>query len=276
MSTYRELLGQAQALLRQSGINDADIDAWYLLEYIFGIKRAQYYLLLNEQAPEENAREFLKLAKKRAMHIPLQYITGTQEFMGLVFEVNEDVLIPRQDTELLVEEVLKVSDGKEVLDMCCGSGCIIISLAKLGRLKKAAAADISEKALAVAKKNAARHQVDVEFINSDLFGSVKGSYDIIVSNPPYIPTSDIEKLMPEVKEYEPRLALDGMVDGLEFYRRIVDDSRKHLNRDGYIFFEIGYNQAEAVSQILSDAGFCDITVRKDLSGHDRIVSARRL
>lgn len=276
MSTYRELLGQAQALLRQSGINDADIDAWYLLEYVFGIKRAQYYLLSNEQAPEEAAREYLKLAKKRAMHIPLQYITGTQEFMGLVFEVNEDVLIPRQDTELLVEEVLKVSDGKEVLDMCCGSGCIIISLAKLGRLKKAAAADISEKALAVAKKNAARHQVNVEFINSDLFGSVKGSYDIIVSNPPYIPTSDIEKLMPEVKEYEPRLALDGMVDGLEFYRRIVDDSRKHLNRDGYIFFEIGYNQAEAVSQILSDAGFCDITVRKDLSRHDRIVSARRL
>jgi release factor glutamine methyltransferase len=276
MSTYRELLGAARSLLRQNGIIDADIDSWYLLEYVFGFKRSDYYLHGDELAPEAGNIKYMELVQKRAMHIPLQHITGTQEFMGLEFEVNEDVLIPRQDTELLVEEVLKVSDGKNVLDMCCGSGCIIISLAKLGKPKKATGADISEKALAVAKKNAVKNETDIDFIKSDLFNGVEESYDIIVSNPPYIPTSDIEMLMPEVKDHEPRLALDGMKDGLEFYRKIAAASGRHLAIPGYIFMEIGYNQGEAVKHILSGEGFCDVVVKKDLSGHDRVVSARWL
>lgn len=276
MSTYRELLKNAQGLLRQNGIIDADIDAWYLLEYVFDIKRAQYFLHADEQAPEADGIKFLELAKKRAMHIPLQHITGKQEFMGLEFEVNENVLIPRQDTELLVEEALKVCSGKDVLDMCCGSGCIIISLAVLAKLKKAVGADISREALLIAKKNAVKHKAEVEFIKSDLFDGIEGSFDIIVSNPPYIPTADIDMLMPEVRKFEPRLALDGMKDGLEFYRRITAALPGHLAKPGLIFFEIGYNQAEAVGQILSDAGFCDIIVKKDLSGYDRVISARWL
>lgn len=276
MSTYRELLRTARDLLQQNGINDADIDAWYLLEYVFGIKRTDYYLHGDEQTPEDDNIQYMRLVHKRAAHIPLQHITGTQEFMGLEFEVNRDVLIPRQDTELLVEEVLKVSDGKDVLDMCCGSGCIIISLAKHGRPKKAAGADISDNALSVAKKNSDKHDTDIEFIKSDLFGGIDEYYDIIVSNPPYIPTGDIEMLMPEVKDHEPRLALDGMKDGLEFYRRIAAASGRYLKKPGYIFLEIGYNQGEAVKNILSGEGFCDVIVKKDLSGHDRVVSARWL
>lgn len=276
MSTLRELLTDAQGLLRQKGISDADIDARYLLEYVFGISRASYFMQADCQADKEAVTEYKRLIAKRAMHIPLQHITGIQEFMGLKFEVSEDVLIPRQDTELLVEEVLKVCDQKSVLDMCSGSGCIIISLAKLCEVKKAVAVDISDKALTVAKRNAERHGVNVEFINSDLFNNINESFDIIVSNPPYIPTSDIELLMPEVKGHEPRLALDGMEDGLEFYRRLAAASGKYLNKPGSIYLEIGYDQAEAVKQLLATAGFCDLVVIKDLSGHDRVVSARWL
>jgi release factor glutamine methyltransferase len=276
MSTFRELLSNAQKLLRQKGICDADIDAWYLLEYVFGINRARYFIQADWQAPDEAAVEYMRLIEKRAMHVPLQHITGIQEFMGLEFEVNEDVLIPRQDTELLVEEVLKVCTQKSVLDMCSGSGCIIISLAKLGGLKKAVGADISDKALRIAKRNADKHGVNVEFLYSNLFDNINESFDIIVSNPPYIPTADIELLMPEVKTHEPMLALDGMEDGLEFYRRLAAVSGRYLNKPGSIYVEIGYDQAEAVKQLFAAAGFCDLVVIKDLSGHDRVVSANWL
>jgi len=276
MSTYKKLLEFARDQLKESGISDADIDAWLLLAHAFGISRAWYYLHSDDEVSEADALRLLKLVKKRAMRIPLQHITGIQEFAGLEFEVNGDVLIPRQETELLVEEVLGVCDGKDVLDMCCGSGCIIISIARLGRPGRTVAADISEKALALAKKNAAKHQVNVEFVQSDLFAAIDGSFDIIVSNPPYIPSSEIESLMPEVRDHEPRLALDGTKDGLEFYRRIAAASGQHLKKGGRIYLEIGYNQAEAVTKLLSGAGFCDLNVKKDLSGHDRIVSARWL
>jgi len=276
MSSYRQLLDEAKKLLEDNGVPDAAIDAWYLLEYVFGIRREQYFLHPDEEAPEADVARFMELINKRAMRIPLQHLTGEQEFAGLSFEVNGDVLIPRQDTELLLEEVLKICDGKDILDMCCGSGCIIISLARLGKPRRAVGADISDKALAIAKKNAARHQVAVEFIKSDLFAAVDGSFDIIVSNPPYIPSAEIETLMPEVREHEPRLALDGMEDGLEFYRRIAKDSGKYLKKGGQLFLETGHNQAEAVSRILSDAGFSDLHVKKDLAGHDRLVFARWL
>lgn len=275
MSTYKDLLQSARKVLKDNRIADADTDAWYLLSYVFGIDRTGYLLSENKTAAEEDGLRYLQLVEKRAEHIPLQYITGSQEFMGLEFEVTPAVLIPRQDTEILAEEALKLCDGKSVLDMCTGSGCIIISVAKLGRPLKAAGVDISMAALELAAGNAARHGVEIEFINSNLFDRVEGYYDIIVSNPPYIPTKVIDVLMPEVKEHEPLIALDGSEDGLHFYRSITAALERHLCRKGTILFEIGCDQGEAVSSILAERGFEEIRIKKDLSGLDRVVSARR-
>ena len=276
MSTYKQLLQTGRELLKQQGIADADVDAWYLLAHVFKLKRTDLLLQGDYFVEEDGKSRYLELLQKRAKHIPLQHIIGTQEFMGLEFIVNEHVLIPRQDTETLVEEVLNYCEDKTVLDMCTGSGCIILSLAKLRRLKHAVGVDVSQQALQVAAKNAMAHNVRIEWIQSNLFDNVEGSFDIVVSNPPYIPSSDIEELMPEVKEYEPRMALDGSKDGLEFYRCISKEAKKHLNQDGLIFYEIGYNQGDAVKKILTEEGFADIMIKKDLAGHDRVVSARKL
>ncbi len=274
MSTYKELLQAGVIKLKQQKIEDAEIDAWYLLEHVFHIKRADYFLRQDSLAPEKESLQYDNLILLRASHIPLQHIVGNQEFMGLEFEVSKDVLIPRQDTEILVEEVLKICEGKEILDMCTGSGCIIISLTKLRSLKKAVGVDVSEQALLIAAKNARKHIVDIELIKSNLFEKVEGIYDIIVSNPPYIPTGDIEGLMPEVKDHEPLLALDGDLDGLLFYRKIAMESKRFLKPKGYIFFEIGHDQGKAVEHILFAQEYENIKVIKDLSGHDRVVSAR--
>jgi len=275
MTTYREALQAARSYLKQHKIADADVDAWYLLAYVFGINRAEYILQGEKPIPENDYKRYMELVEQRAMHIPLQHITGTQEFMGLEFDITEDVLIPRQDTESLVEEVLKVCEGKIVLDMCTGSGCIIISLAKLSNVLKAVGVDISENALSVAEKNANKHKVEVELIQSNLFENVEGAFDIIVSNPPYIPTGEIDRLMPEVRDHEPLTALDGAVDGLLFYRQITVALKNHLKKNGYIFFEIGYDQGSEVSEILQKEGFYDITIKKDLSGQDRVVFGKR-
>lgn len=274
MSTYKELLQAAVIKLKQQNIEDAEVDAWYLLEHIFRIKRIDYFLRQDSLAPEKEILHYENLILKRASHIPLQHIIGNQEFMGLEFEVSKDVLIPRQDTEILVEEVLKVCEHKEILDMCTGSGCIIISLAKLSSLKKAVGVDISEQALLIAAKNSRKHIVNIEFIQSNLFEKLEGIYDIIVSNPPYIPTGEIEGLMPEVKDHEPMLALDGDLDGLVFYRNISFEAMRFLRSKGYLFFEIGHDQGKAVENILYTQGYENIKVIKDLSGHDRVVSAR--
>ncbi len=274
MSTYKELLQTARGILKQHEIADTDVDSWYLLAHVFGIKRTDYLLHGDETAPEDSSNRYIELVMKRAEHIPLQHITGTQEFMGLEFDVSENVLIPRQDTEILVEEVLKVCDNQSVLDMCTGSGCIIVSLAKLGKLQKAIGVDISTKALEVAIKNAHKHMVEIEYLHSDLFDKVEGSYDIIVSNPPYIPTEEIGRLMPEVKNHEPLGALDGSADGLLFYRKIAA-AQNYLRKDGFLFLEIGHDQGEAVKHILHKEGFADVTIKKDLSGLDRVVIARR-
>lgn len=275
MSTYKELLQTAREFLKKSGIADADIDAWYLLAHVFGINRADFFMHENKKVSEDKALEYKKLIEKRASHVPLQYLTGVQEFMGLEFEVDENVLIPRQDTELLVEEVLKVSKDKAVLDMCTGSGCIIISLAKLGNIKEAVGIDISREALKVAKRNAYRLGAEVDFIYSDLFDNVEGVFDIIVSNPPYIKTEEILSLIPEVKDHEPKLALDAGASGLVYYKRIIDEVNRFLNSGGYLFFEIGYDQGGAVSKMLEEQGFIDINVKKDLSGLDRVVYGKR-
>ncbi len=275
MSTYKELLQSARRILQEQKIVDADVDAWYLLSYVLGINRTDFLLHSNKIAEDDECIRYMELVSVRADHVPLQYITGTQEFMGLEFTVTPDVLIPRQDTEILVEEVLKICDGKAVLDMCTGSGCIIISSAKLRRPVKAVGVDISKQALKVAAENAVRHGVEVELINSDLFERVEGYYDIIVSNPPYIPTEDINELMPEVKNHEPVLALDGDKDGLSFYRQIIAGAMKHLNSNGRLLFEIGYNQGSEVRDILISEGFTDVIIKKDLSGLDRVVTAVR-
>ena len=272
--TYRKLLNDAKEYLKSAGIADAEIDAWYLLSHVFGISRAYFLLYGQDECPEDKVSVYENLLKKRAARIPLQYITGVQEFMGLEFEVDENVLIPRQDTEILVEEVLKVCKGKSVLDLCTGSGCIILSLAKYGNLKRAVGSYISQKALQVARKNSEKLNLDVLLICSDLFEKIEGKYDIIVSNPPYIKSEDYISLMPEVRDHEPKLALEAGTDGLIFYRRIINDLPRFLNPGGFVFFEIGYDQGEAVEKLLSKAGFTDIKVKKDLSGLDRVVYAK--
>jgi protein-(glutamine-N5) methyltransferase, release factor-specific len=275
MNTYKELLFSARKYLKEHEITDADVDAWFLLSHVFQISRTDYIVNESQIAEEAKVLQFQQMIELRAKHIPLQHITGSQEFMGLEFEVTPDVLIPRQDTEILVEEVLKVCKGKEVIDMCTGSGCIIISVGKLGNPSKAVGVDVSPKALEVAIRNSVKQEVSIEFVQSNLFEQVDGTFDIIVSNPPYIPTLVIESLMPEVRDHEPLIALDGSKDGLYFYQQITTALERYLRNGGMIFYEIGYDQGEGVKQILMKEGFVDIRVKKDLSGLDRVVSARK-
>jgi len=286
---YQDLYKQGCERLARAGIEEAKLDARLLLEYVCGTNRNDLLVRGQEEVTPEKEEEYRCLLERRALRIPLQQLTGTQEFMGLSFEVNEHVLIPRQDTEILAEEVLReLHDGMSVLDMCTGSGCILISLLYYTNGCRGVGVDISEEALAVAKQNAGRifrerkyslfadmgtdgESADITFVESDLFTKITEKYDFIVSNPPYIRSDVIETLMPEVRVYEPRLALDGREDGLYFYRRIVEDSKAHLNRGGRLYFEIGYDQAEQVSGLMRQAGFEDIDVVKDFAGLDRVV-----
>lgn len=226
--------------------------------------------------PDHIYRPYQDLLNKRSLHIPLQHLTGEQEFMGLPFHVNEHVLIPRQDTEILVEEVLSiVKKGDHVLDLCTGSGCIIISIVKLAEQITGVGIDLSDEALVVAKENAKRLQADVTFFKSDLFEQVTGEFDCIVSNPPYIATAQIDTLMEEVRCMEPRMALDGMEDGLFFYRKIVEESAAYLKKGGWLCFEIGCDQADDVSEMMRAAGYENRKVIKDLAGLDRVVMGQR-
>ena len=225
-----------------------------------------------EDVPKEQKEAYETVLKKRAEHIPLQHITGEQEFMGLPFLVNADVLIPRQDTEILVEEALKkAKPGMKILDLCTGSGCIIISMLKYRPDLYGTASDLSAAALRVAEKNAKINKVTPVFVQGDLFEPVEGAFDMIISNPPYIPTAEIEKLMPEVRKYEPFLALDGKEDGLAFYKRIIEEGYSYLNPGGYLLFEIGYDQGKEVSVRMEQAGYQGVKVIKDLAGLDRVV-----
>lgn len=272
MDIMREtVLLEGVKILEEARIEEAKIDAWYLFEHALSIRRTEYYMNPHVSLTQLEYNHYIELVKLRAKRIPLQYITKEQEFMGLTFLVSPFVLIPRQDTEVLVEEVIKVAQDKAVLDLCTGSGCIIISLEKLCRLQKAVGSDISKEALSIARQNAERNKVQIDFVEGDLFQSVEDRYDIIVSNPPYIPTRDIQELMPEVKEHEPILALDGREDGLYFYQRIAKEGKQYLKPHGQLFFEIGYNQGQALVQILETEGYHEIQVKQDLSGLDRIV-----
>ena len=348
---WADVLNYGKKILKNAGIVEADLDAWYLFEQSFGISRAQYFLCARENivgstaqkiAVQEqhgdllesgNALECAELwlkeklsayenaLKKRAARIPLQQIIGQQEFMGLSFFVNEHVLIPRQDTETLVELVLQEQKDKDIsiLDMCTGSGCIAVSLKKLGGYAHVEGADISEEALKVAKRNSeeilenndvnndavssrteqiqncmnltnnqnkqnnsAKHKISeasklsqtgVTFRHSDMFSSFRETeqFNVIVSNPPYIPSAVIEELEPEVRDHEPRGALDGTADGLYFYRILAEECAKHLTPGGHVYFEIGYDQGAAVKELLDIHGFKDTRVIQDLAGKDRVV-----
>ena len=344
---WADVLNYGKKILKNAGIAEADLDAWYLFEQIFGISRAQYFLCARENIAgstaqkmavqeqtgnsleSKNALECVELwlkeklsayentLKKRASRIPLQQILGQQEFMGLTFFVNEHVLIPRQDTETLVELVLNEQKDKNVsiLDMCTGSGCIAVSLKKLGGYACVDGADISEEALKVAKRNSEEilensdavssrteqiqnctnltnnqnkqnnsaerkiseasklSQAGVTFRRSDMFSNFPETeqFDVIVSNPPYIPSAVIEKLEPEVRDHEPRGALDGTADGLYFYRILAEECAKHLTLGGHVYFEIGYDQGMAVKKLLDNHGFKDTRVIQDLAGKDRVV-----
>ena len=261
--------------LTAAGIDEAELDAWYILEHISGLNRAEYFIHSEDIIEKEKAEEFFRLIDERSKRIPLSYVIGTRDFFGLTFKVNEDVLIPEQETEILVEEVIKYSEGKAVLDMCTGSGCIAISIALFGKPSAVSASDISIKALEVAKENAKLLKAnEVIFVRGDLFENITKKFDIIVSNPPYIETKVIDELMSEVRDYIPRLALDGDGDGLKFYKIISKEAVKYLNKNGRIFYEIGYNQSRAVTSILLENGFTDVRVIKDYSGLDRIVMAK--
>lgn len=270
---YENLLRKGKNILKNSGINDWDIDAWLLFEYITLMKRAEYFVKKNYTAPEEIVQKYFNLINLRASHIPLQYITGSQEFMGLKFLVSPDVLVPRQDTETLAEYILPFTNGRHILDMCTGSGCLAVSIIKLGNAASCTAVDCSKKALKIAQKNAKLNDVNIEFICSNMFDNVTGNFDIIISNPPYIETEIINTLMPEVKEHEPFIALDGGADGLKFYRIISKEAKNYLKNGGIIAVEIGYNQGKQVMDLFRESGYKNVCIQKDLSGNDRVVAA---
>lgn len=276
--TLHELVKNGENILQKSGDDDYKIDAWLLIEHITGLSHADFFLCRDDDNISVNGLSFSEIEEKynelvnrRASHVPLAYIVNEVYFCGLPFYVDENVLIPEQDTETMIEEVLKEASGKSILDLCTGSGCIAIALAKLGKPASVTASDISGKALSIAKRNAEKNDVKINFILSDLFDNIDGKFDIIVSNPPYIKSSVISTLAPEVKDHEPLLALDGSDDGLYFYRKISEKLSDHLRRNGRIFYEIGYDEADAVSQIFAHEGFDDIKVIKDLGENDRVV-----
>ena len=273
---YKECYDKGKGTLTAAGIEEAELDARLLLEFICGTDRNDLLVHGDKEMLSEQENKYLSLIQQRAQRIPMQYLTGVQDFMGLEFEVNEHVLIPRQDTEILVEEALReLRDGMDILDMCTGSGCILISLLRYSNDCTGLGVDISKEALEVASENAQKllePDKQVHFLQSDLFEAVDGMYDMIVSNPPYIPSGDLNGLMPEVREHEPLSALDGSEDGLSFYRRITKDCRKHLKPGGILFYESGCDQGAAVSEILSQEGFGEIQVIKDYAGLDRVVS----
>ena len=278
--TLKQLYKVGTVKLAEEGIEEFSLDAWYLLEYVTGVSKAMYFAEPERAVSEENADRYIDCIRQRAAHIPLQHITGEQEFMGYPFYVNEHVLIPRQDTETLVEEAIRVMRPKmKILDMCTGSGCIVLSILKMCREKyymtdlQGIGADVSEEALKVARENGRRLEVPVTWIQSDIFAKIpeEEKYDVIVSNPPYIETAVIDTLQEEVRLHDPYIALDGKEDGLYFYRRIISEAGKYLKPQGKLMFEIGCDQAEAVEELMKNAGYEQITVKKDLAGLDRVV-----
>lgn len=286
---YQDVWQWGTEQLRKQNIGEDKLDARLLLEYVCGTDRNTLLVHGDREVSEREQERYQLLIEKRAQHVPLQHLTGEQEFMGLTFKVNKHVLVPRQDTEILVEEVMKnLHDGMRILDMCTGSGCILLSLLQYSNDCQGVGVDLSAEALKVAEENYARlkaekPEMDATFIQSNLFAAMDVAlqdqqsrklgekFDIIVSNPPYIRTDVIDTLMPEVREHEPLMALDGTADGLHFYREITKEAKNYLNRGGMLYYEIGYDQAAEVTAIMQAEGFQEIEVVKDFTGLDRVV-----
>lgn len=278
---YKEVYDRGAERLAGAGIAEAAIDARFLLEFVCKTDRNTLLAHADREVSGEEQERYHALIAKRSEHIPLQYLTGEQEFMGLTFMVNKNVLIPRQDTEVLVEEIMRdLHDGMRILDLCTGSGCILLSLLQYSNNCQGVGTDLSEEALCVARENYSRLKADkpemeAAFIKSDLFENLdtekSGKFDIVVSNPPYIKTNVIDTLMPEVREHEPFMALDGREDGLFFYRKITEGVKRYLVRGGMLYYEIGYDQAKEVAAIMEKEGFSEIEVVKDFAGLDRVV-----
>ena len=274
----RDIIKKAEEKLKEAGVVDFAVDSWLLAEFVFKINRTGFYMDPMMTVSKERADKYMELVGIRASKIPLQHITGSQEFMGLDFKVTENTLIPRGDTENIVEEVIATIENSgynTVLDMCTGTGAIAISVAHYTKAK-VTASDISSKALEVARENAKILNADVNFIESDLFENINETFDVLVSNPPYIESEVIPTLMEQVKDYEPMLALDGGKDGLDFYRNIINQAKNYINQNGCIVFEIGYNQGGQVKSLLENAGFVNINVKQDLAGLDRLVIGFKL
>lgn len=275
--SYRDLLKEAETILLTAGVPDSALDAWYLMEDCFKISRSWYYLHGDEPVGNPAAlAQFRQWVSRRRGREPLQYILGKQEFMGLPFRVNRQVLIPRQDTEVLVELVLKEypQGAERLLDMCTGSGCILLSLLKLGRFSYGCGVDRMEGALSVARENAKALGIKADFVVSDLFSQVPASaYDVIVCNPPYVTGVEMKTLEPEVKEFEPDTALYAPENGLAFYRRLAEEVPGWLVPGGRIYMEIGCKQGPAVRELFAGAGFQEIVIYQDLAGLDRVVRA---
>lgn len=270
--TLREAWNLGKKRLTAAEVPDADLDAWYLLEWCTGVSRSHYLAYPDEIISHDQEEQYRASLVKRERRIPLQQITGEQEFMGLSFYVNEHVLIPRQDTEILVEETAKfLRDGMQFLDLCTGSGCILLSLLHLKPGVEGTGVDLSPEALKVAEKNRERLGAKAALIQSDLFDKIESAFDVIVSNPPYIKRAEIETLMDEVRLHEPYMALDGHEDGLYFYRKIAEEAPKYLRAGGGLFLEIGCDQGACVAELLRQQGFAEVKVVKDLAGLDRVV-----
>lgn len=280
--TLREALIEGTRELEEAHIPDSKFDARILLLHASNITYSRFLASSTDPMEEDSLRKYRTYLKMRTERIPLQHITGEQDFMGYSFRVNEHVLIPRQDTEtlvLLAEDEIKKTDAKKVLDLCTGSGCIGISLflrmKEAGRPIDVTLSDLSEEALAVAKENANLLNTNICFTKSDLFEEIDSSYDVIVSNPPYIPSHVIPGLMPEVRDHDPMMALDGGEDGLFIYRKLIPQAYERLQDKGSLFLEIGYDQGGSVSLIMREAGFNGVTVAQDLAGNDRVVYGRK-
>ncbi|MCH4193078.1 MAG: peptide chain release factor N(5)-glutamine methyltransferase [Butyrivibrio sp.] len=277
--TYEELCEKGTEQLKAAGVTEAQLDARLLLESVCGTDHNTLLVHGDRIVSAEEAEAYQKKISARAHRIPLAYITGSQEFMGLTFKVSDQVLIPNQDTETLVEEGLKLlHDGMRFMDLCTGSGCIALSLLHYTNDTTATATDISPEALEIAVQNAQQLKMAdrVRFEKTDLFPEKaekeeKVRADLIISNPPYIPTEVIDTLAPEVKDHEPRLALDGRTDGLDFYRRMIAEAPEWLYESGWLLMEIGYDQGESVSALMKKKGFHEVQVVQDLGGRDRVV-----
>ena len=277
MSTLRQLLAWGEETLRQAQVPDAEVDAWELMETAFAVEKSCYFLQRDDKIEDtDRERQYRGFIEQRCRRIPLQQITGRAWFMGLEFEVSDQVLTPRFDTECLVEEVERLLvPGMRILDLCTGSGCILLSILANRKEARGTGTDLSEKALAVAERNGRELGIKARWIHSDLFEKIQGQYHAIVSNPPYIRTDVIKGLMEEVRLYEPYMALDGHEDGLYFYRKIIAQAGAYLKPQGLLAFEIGYDQGEAVSSLMKEQGYRQVQVVKDLAGLDRVVTGRK-